>query len=116
MEQNNNNNVNKNDFKSEELKKIISQNKSNLDTVASNKSNNKNLPKSISNSSQANFSFKIKKNGKVYDSMSSFKNEENKINNKNESSIFESRESSKLNFKINDDIHESEFNDIEFLD
>ena len=116
MEQNNNNNVNKNDFKSEELKKIISQNKRNLDTVASNKSNNKNLPKSISNSSQANFSFKIKKNGKVYDSMSSFKNEENQINNKNESSIFESRESSKLNFKINDDIHESEFNDIEFLD
>ena len=115
MEQNNNN-VNKDDFKSDELKKIISQNKSNLDIIARNKSNNNNFPKSISNSSQANFSFKVKKNEKVYDSMSSFKNEENTINNKNENCIFESRESSKLNFKINDDIHESEFNDIEFLD
>ena len=31
-------------------------------------------------------------------------------------SIFESKESNKFNFNINDDIHESEFNDIDFLD
>jgi CRP-like cAMP-binding protein len=43
----------------------------------------------------------------------------NKINNKyikNNESIAESIASSKFSFKINDDIHESEFNDVEFLD
>ena len=31
-------------------------------------------------------------------------------------SIMESVASSKFNFKINDDVHESEFNDIDFLE
>ena len=44
-------------------------------------------------------------------------NDQNNKKIKNDvSSVFDSKSSSKFNFKINDDIHESEFNDIDFLD
>ena len=41
---------------------------------------------------------------------------DNENKNIKSDSVFESKESSKFNFKINDDIHDSEFNDIDFLD
>ena len=126
-EQNNNiNNVNNNgndDIKSSVLKEIINKHKNN--NVNENKSIS-NCPKSISCSSNDNFSFKIKRNDKLNDSKKNNNINDNNINEiqnnnnnkiKNEiSSIFDSRESSKFNFKINDDVHESEFNDIDFLD
>ena len=78
-----------------------------------------NCPKSISCSSNDNFSFKIKKNDKLYDSNKNnndIKDQNNKKIKNDVSSVFDSKSSSKFNFKINDDIHESEFNDIDFLD
>ena len=107
---NENININ-NEFKSKKLNKIITKNK-NENLHEKNKETN-NLPKNISIST---FSFKVKN----IDNNSMNNNRENESNNKNKiknnESIFESRESSKFNFKINDDIHDSEFNDVDFLD
>ena len=68
--------------------------------------------------SQGYFPFKIKNNNKVKESNTNEIKENNLKDNfiKKNESLFESRASSKYNFKINDDIHESEFNDVEFLD
>ena len=72
----------------------------------------------IYTSSQGYFSFKIKKgNNKEKLPLIEEKNENDKNKYiKNNESISESIASSKFNFKINDEIHESEFNDVEFLD
>ena len=82
--------------------------------------NTSKIPNSIYTSSQGYFSFKIKNNlNKVKESDSIYKNENNNNNieiKKKNDSLLDSRASSKFNFKINDDIHDSEFNDIEFLD
>ena len=85
--------------------------KDNINNMNSNK-----IPNNIYSSNQGYFSFKIKKNNdKEKESIIEEKTENNKYKKNNES-IAESVTSSKFNFKINDDIHESEFNDVEFLD
>ena len=105
----------KNDnYKEECLKDKDQKNINNKNSINSNEISN-----NIYNSSQGYFSFKIKKNknNKEKEPIIEQKNESdnNKIKKVNES-IAESIASSKFNFKINDDIHESEFNDVEFLD
>ena len=105
----------KNDNYQEEcLKNKDQKNINNKNSINSNEISN-----NIYNSSQGYFSFKIKKNknNKEKEPIIEQKNESdnNKIKKVNES-IAESIASSKFNFKINDDIHESEFNDVEFLD
>ena len=105
----------KNDNYQEEcLKNKNQKNINNKNSINSNEISN-----NIYNSSQGYFSFKIKKNknNKEKEPIIEQKNESdnNKIKKVNES-IAESIASSKFNFKINDDIHESEFNDVEFLD
>ena len=103
-----------NEIKSSVLKEIINNQKK-INSI-DNKQINNNIPKSISCSSNDNFSFKAKKNDIIYDSKKDNNNNENENNKIKNDSIFESKESSKFNFQINDDIHESEFNDIDFLD
>ena len=95
--------------------KYMINEKNNNDMNENKNSNN------IYNSSTGYVSFKIKKNNTNNNKENENKIEEknNKINNKyikNNESIAESIASSKFSFKINDDIHESEFNDVEFLD
>ena len=95
------------------LKENDQKNINNKNSINSNKVSN-----NIYNSSQGYFSFKIKKNNnKEKEHIIEEKNEsdKNKLKKINES-IADSIASSKFNFKINDDIHESEFNDVEFLD
>ena len=95
------------------LKENDQKNINNKNSINSNKVSN-----NIYNSSQGYFSFKIKKNNnKEKEPIIEEKNEsdKNKLKKINES-IADSIASSKFNFKINDDIHESEFNDVEFLD
>ena len=82
------------EFQSKELEKIVNNNRIN------NTNDGKNNYMTIDN-----FSFKQK-------NIESNKNNEKE---KMRKSITES-ENSKFNFKINDDMHESEFNDIDFLD
>ena len=106
------------DLKNEYNNKHINDNKNNIN---SNKALN-----NIYTSSQGYFSFKIKKNNIKEKEKEKEKGKEKEIkidekdkkNNfiKDNESIGESISSSKFNFKINDDIHESEFNDVEFLD
>ena len=95
------------------LKENDQKNMNNKNSINSNKVSN-----NIYNSSHGYFSFKIKKNNnKEKEPIIEEKNEsdKNKLKKINES-IADSIASSKFNFKINDDIHESEFNDVEFLD
>ena len=94
-------NNNKDDFKNNEIKDI--------------KNSNENSHKNISNTSNDNFSFKCKIN-KLNDSKSTFSKLDNESNNLKTENIFESIDSNKFNFKINDDIHDSEFNDVDFLE
>ena len=74
------------------------------------------LSKNVSNYSNDNFSFKVKNNEQLYNSKKLLNNLEKENKQLKNESIIESCGSSKFNFKINDDIHESEFNDIDFLD
>ena len=108
------NNNHKNDLKKDDKNKCINENKNNI--------NSNKIPNNIYTSSQGYFSFKIKNNNmkeKEKGVEKEVKIEEKNDNNKfikNNESIAESIGSSKFNFKINDDIHESEFNDVDFLD
>ena len=100
------NNNNNDDIKNNEIKDI-----KNINNFYNKEKNHKN----IQNISNDNFSFKFKIN-KPTDSKNTFSKMDNENKNIKSDSVFESKESSKFNFKINDDIHDSEFNDIDFLD
>ena len=103
----------KNNINDENLK-IESNHKHKKDNI--NNMNSNKMQNNIYSSSQGYFSFKIKKNNDgEKEPINEGKTENNKYKKNNES-IAESVASSKFNFKINDDIHESEFNDVEFLD
>ena len=109
------NNINEDELKKENNEKTTKNDKNN--NISNKVSNN------IYSSSQGYFSFKIKsknKNNKEKESVTQLEKNINKDDNhkykKNNESIVESVASSKFNFNINDDIHESEFNDVEFLD
>ena len=124
-----NDNYNRDNYAKEKSNEIYENNLKEQNTKYINDDNDINemntnkISNNIYNSSQGYVSFKIKKNNnnnidnKVNEKINEEKND--KINNKykkNNESIIESIGSSKFSFKINDDIHESEFNDVEFLD
>ena len=111
QESNNNDNINM-DVQSKAIN--IIKNKCNI--IKDNNYTNI-LSKNVSNYSNDNFSFKVKNNEQLlYNSKKALNNIEKENKQLKNESIIESRASSKFSFKINDDIHESEFNDIDFLD
>ena len=113
IQEKNNNDLSNIEFQSNALNIIRNKYKN----INDNKNKNKNiLSKNISNASNDNFSFKVKKNEELYNSKKPLNNIEKENNQFKNESIIESKASSKFNFQINDDIHESEFNDVDFLD
>ena len=101
--------INENNLKENSKNNVIKKK-----DINSNKTSN-----NIYTSSQGYFSFKIKKENNNKEKVPLIEEKKENDNNKlikNNESIAESIASSKFNFQINDDIHESEFNDVDFLD